>query len=100
MSAALPLFCLRDSCSITASQPIPWAQPSIRLARPLVGSRCAVAPQHRPRAPSGEPHQVPFLPALSEPGVRVGVPELVRMDLADTSAPRSVADDLIDAVVG
>jgi hypothetical protein len=51
----------------------------MRLAGAGVGSRGAVAAKHLARFPAGQPHQVGFAAALGEPGVREGVPKLVRV---------------------
>jgi hypothetical protein len=64
---------------IFMSEPIPAGLESMRVASPAVGGGGGVTPDHFPRAPTGQPHQVVLLTAGGQPVVGEGVPELVRV---------------------
>src|SRR3712207_3803202 len=70
------------------------------LACPLISGTGSVAVDHLPRSPAGQAHQVTLVAASGEPGVGKRVPELVRVDVTDARLLSSIADGLVDAVVG
>jgi hypothetical protein len=55
-------------------QPVAEREPAVGLAGAFVGGRGAIASQHGPGLPTGQPHQVGLAPALGEPLVGEGVP--------------------------
>ena len=70
------------------------------IARSLVGLGRPVTTQHRRRSPAHNPHQVGLSPALCEPPVGRGVPELLGVQPVDADQVPAAANHQFDAVVG
>ncbi len=63
-----------DVPQATVLQPIAEREPAVGLAGAFVGGQGAVACQHGPGLPTGQPHQVGLAPALGELLVGEGMP--------------------------
>jgi Pyridine nucleotide-disulphide oxidoreductase len=59
-------------------QPIIRRQAAVSLTGAGVGGRDAIADEHLPRPPSGDPHQIALVITSATPGVREGMAEHVR----------------------
>jgi hypothetical protein len=70
----------------------------MRVTGADIGGRRAVAAQHRPGPPTGQPHQTRLAAALGEPGMREGVAKLVRMQVGEGGLGAATAEHLPDAV--
>ncbi len=75
-------------------------QPPRRLACPLAGQAGAVAAEHLRRAPPHDAHEIRLAAVRPQPGVRGRVPELVRVQLAQTGLPAAAGEHLRDAGAG
>jgi hypothetical protein len=56
----------------------------MRLASPLIGSRGAIALQHRAGLPASQPHEVRLATAFREPLMGEGMPQPMRVQVRQT----------------
>src|SRR4051812_6595662 len=64
-------------------EPVPQACTPMGFAGPFVGRGCGIATHHLARPPSGQPHEILFLVAISEPAVCERVAKLMRVNVVD-----------------
>src|SRR5438067_4938589 len=83
-------------CSQTLTEP----QTAVRIPSTLVGRARAVTRKHGARPPTGESHQVRFLPTLGEPAVGEGMTKQVRVDVAEACTGRALHKAAADAALG
>ena len=80
---------------------------SVAGAKEFVGISCAligqcrsVASEHLGALPTSKSHQIAFLTAPIQPIMGEEMPELMRMNFADSGLNSAIFQDLIDAGVG